>query len=134
MLQSNGHYELFNRNVRVTQTRGTAENAELPRAAVADRVSADLREIDLANEPIEVKNVPVPHLSTSHRKALGDHSLAWTSWWSEQLGYRYRTTQSSPKPLVTQEIATPYVPPPPKVVVTQTPLQCIVASPREPPS
>jgi hypothetical protein len=121
MLQSNGHYALFDRQVRVTPTRGTSEEADAARTAVADRVRADLREIDLANEPIEEKNVRVLHtLYQVTGKSFGADQQAWTSWWNEQLGYRYGQSQSTSKLLVTQEVATPYVPPPPKVIVTQT--------------
>ena len=121
ILQSNGHYELFDRQVRVTPTRGTADQTDRAKAAVDERVSSDIREIDQANEPIEERNVRVLHtLYQVTGKSLGDDRQAWTSWWSEQLGYRYGTTPSTTKPLITQEIATPYVPPPPKVIVTQS--------------
>jgi hypothetical protein len=120
-LQSNGHYALFDRQVRVTPTRGTADEAEVARNAVAERVRADLREIDQANEPIEERDVRVLHtLYQVTGKTFGADQQAWTTWWNDQLGYRYGTAPSSSKPLVTQEIATPYVPPPPRIIVTQT--------------
>jgi hypothetical protein len=120
-LQSNGHYALFDRQVRVIPTRGTAEEADAARAAVAQRIQADLQEIDRANEPIEERNVRVLHaLYQVTGKSFRADQQAWTSWWNEQLGYSYGPSQSTTKPLVTQEVATPYVPPPPRIIVTQT--------------
>ncbi|HMF38784.1 MAG TPA: polymorphic toxin-type HINT domain-containing protein [Isosphaeraceae bacterium] len=120
-LLSNGHYGLFNEEVRIASTTGTAQGADRARAAVRQRLAADLKEIDQANIPIQETNIRVLHaLYQLTGKALGTDQSAWTSWWTDQLGYHYSSTQASSKPLVIQEVSTPYVSPPPVIVVTQT--------------
>lgn len=123
-LLSNGHYGLFNEETRITTSTtgtGTAEEADRARAAVSRRIAADLKEIDQANDPIQETNIRVLHaLYELTGKALGTDQPAWTSWWTDQLGYHYTPTQASSKPLVIQEVSTPYVAPPPVIVVTQT--------------
>jgi len=124
-LLSNGHYGLFNEETRMTTSTtgtGNVEEAARAKAAVNRRIAADLKEIDLANNPIEETNVRVLHaLFELTGKALGTDQSAWTSWWTDQLGYHYTPTQATSKPVVTQEVSTPYVaPPPPVIVVTQT--------------
>ncbi len=128
-LLSNGHYGLFNEETRVTTSttgtgtgRGVAEEADRAKAAVNRRIAADLQEIDQANYPIEETNSRILHaLIQLTGKALGTDQSAWTSWWTDQLGYHYTPTQATAKPVVTQEVSTPYVsPPPPVIVVTQT--------------
>ena len=124
-LLSNGHYGVFNEETRITTSStmatGTAGADDEARAAVNKRIAADLQEIDQANIPIEETNVRVLHaLSQLTGKTLGTDQSAWTGWWTEQLGYHYTPTQAISKPLVVQEVSTPYVPPPPVIVVTQT--------------
>ena len=77
---------------------GTAEEADEARAAVSRRIAADLQEIDQANIPIEETNRRVLHaLNQLTGKTLGTDQSAWTSWWTEQLGYHYTPTQATHK-------------------------------------
>ncbi len=123
-LLSNGHYGLFNEETRITTTSSqtsSADSADQAREALNRRISADLKAIDEANGPIEETNSRVLHaLRQLTGKSLGSDQSAWTNWWTEQLGYHYTPTQATSKPRVTQEVSTPYVSPPPVVVVTRT--------------
>ena len=130
-LQSNGHYGVFNKEVRVASAVSKddgLEEAERARAALGQRIASDLQEIDRANAPINQTNLRVLHaLYQLTGKAFGADQSAWTSWWTNQLGYHYSSPAEDSKPLVVQEVATPYVsPPPPVVLVTQT--SVVVAS------
>lgn len=92
-------------------------DVERGRAALKERVEADLREIDRANVPIERTNQRVLHaLHQLTGKTLGPDQLVWTSWWTDQLGYHSSIPEHVSKPLVVQEVATPYVSPPPVIV------------------
>ena len=121
-LLSNGRYGTFNQEVRVaTAAPSQAEEAERARNAVDQRIAADLKKIDQDNQPIQQTNDRVLHaLHELTGKDLGPDQQAWTSWWTNELGYHYSTTQATSKPVVVQEIATPYVSPPPVIIVTQT--------------
>jgi hypothetical protein len=126
-LLSDGHYGLFNQEVRVASFGGGGngqEEAERAQAALSQRIAADLQEIDQANMPIQETNLRVLHaLHELTGKTLGADQSAWTSWWTDELGYHYSSPPASSKPLVIQEVSTPYVSPPPPVVVTQTPVR-----------
>jgi Pretoxin HINT domain len=123
-LMSNGHYGLFNQEVRVASVgsaRNGREEAERAQAALGQRISADLQQIDQANAPIKESNLRVLHaLYQVTGKAFGTDRAAWTSWWTDQLGYHYSVPAHVSKPLVIQEVSTPYVSPPPPVIVSQT--------------
>ncbi len=119
-LLSNGRYALFNQEVRVTSNPSRAEEAERAQAAVNRRIAADLKQIDQANLPIQETNSRVLHaLSSLTGKSFGADQAAWTSWWTNELGYHYTPTQATSKPVVVQDVSTPYAPPPPVIVVTQ---------------
>ncbi|MGC8644195.1 MAG: polymorphic toxin-type HINT domain-containing protein, partial [Isosphaeraceae bacterium] len=123
-LLSNGHYGLFNQEVRIASAgvaRNGREDAERARAALGQRIAADLQQIDQANMPINANNLRVLHaLYQVTGKAFGTDQAAWTSWWTDQLGYHYSSPPHVSKPLVIQEVATPYVAPPPPVFVSTT--------------
>ena len=129
-LLSNGHFGFFNQQVRVSSAP-PAEEAERARNAVGQRITEDLQAIDQANLPIQETNLRILHaLFQLTGKALGANPAAWTTWWNEELGYRYGSTRSSAKPVIVQEIATTYTPPPPVVTVTQNqvrPHSCFAA-------
>ena len=63
-LQSNGHYGVFNKEVRVASAvrkDDGLEEAERARAALGQRIASDLQEIDRANAPINQTNLRVLH-------------------------------------------------------------------------
>ena len=123
-LMPNGHYGLFNQEVRIASTAGARngrEDAERAQAALGQRLAADLQEIDQANAPIKASNLRVLHvLYQVTGKAFGADPAAWTSWWTDQLGYHYSSPPHISKPLVIEEVSTPYVSPPPPVVMSRT--------------
>lgn len=122
-LLSNGHYGLFNQEVRVASNgdaRNGREVAGRAQAAIGQRLAADLQEIDRANVPINESNLRVLHaLYQVTGKAFGTDRSAWANWWTDQLGYHYSSPPHVSKPVVIQEVSTPYVSPPP-VVVSQS--------------
>jgi hypothetical protein len=111
------------RNVRSAAFGRTGQvDAERALAAIDRRIATDLREIDQANLPIQETNLRVLHaLYQLTGKALGADQAAWTSWWTDQLGYHYSAPKHVSKPLVIEEVSTPYVSPPPVMVTPNQP-------------
>jgi hypothetical protein len=117
-LLSNGHYGSFREETRIPVGE-MAEEAVRATKAVVEQMKDDLRAIDQANLKIAETNERVLHtlyLVTESR--IGADQKTWTSWWSEELGYRYDLPKSGPKQFVVQEVAAPYVPPPAASFVT----------------
>ncbi len=133
-LQSNGHYALFNEEVRaVAQPSSGSEDSQSAGAALSQRVAADLRQIEESNLPIKVTNSRVLYaLKELTGKAFGPDQQVWTRWWTQELGYHVSSSQPVPKPVVLEEVSAPYAsPPPPVMYVSQTqqvgPHSCFVA-------
>jgi len=123
-LLPNGHYGFFNQQVRVSSAP-PAREAERAIAAVNERVTGDLQAIDMANLPIKENNLRILHaLYQLTGKAFGENQDAWTTWWNDQLGYRYGSTRTMSKPVIVQEVSATYTPPPPTVTVTQSQVTC----------
>ena len=112
-LLPSGHYGLFNQEVRVSaRTAGRGGRACRDRRQPAGHRGP--AGIDLANLPIKETNLRILHvLYQLTGKAFGADQAAWTRWWNEQLGYRYGSTRTSSKPVIVQEVAATYTPPPP---------------------
>lgn len=67
------------------------------------RLAADVAEIERVNSGIrDVNDRVLPVVRTATGRDFGEDGHAWKGWWSDQLGYAYRSPQPDEKPTYTQ--------------------------------
>ncbi len=80
-------------------------------AGLQRRLMADVQFIKSANDGINRLNSRTrPVLNAITGRDLGDDPENWKSWWSDQLGYVYQSTQSESKPTYTAFVTEPMPP------------------------
>jgi hypothetical protein len=76
--------------------------------ALKQRLATDIQSVEATNAQIRVLNdraLPVLRATTS--LDLGAEPEKWKSWWSDQLGYAYQSSQQDSKPTFTDMVVMP---------------------------
>jgi tetratricopeptide (TPR) repeat protein len=85
-------------------------------AGLERRLQADVRFIETANAGINALNGRTRVvLNAVTGRDLGDDPENWKTWWTDQLGYVYQSSQSQSKPTYTALVTQPLPPPPPAI-------------------
>ncbi len=110
-LDSSGTTRRLNREV-LPDLAGTLREERAAYSRAEARLEGDARRLEIDNFAISRGNERLLHILrrlTGHD--LGEDREAWASWWTDQLGYSYRSPQRETplKPVVVEHVAAPVV-------------------------
>jgi hypothetical protein len=117
-LDSAGTVRRFNREVQ-PDPAGTSLEVRASYGRAEARLESDARRLEIDNLATSRGNERLLHiLRRLTGRDLGESREAWTSWWTDQLGYSYRSPQRETplKPVVVEHVAAPVVVAPPQII------------------
>ncbi|AGA27675.1 polymorphic toxin-type HINT domain-containing protein [Singulisphaera acidiphila] len=97
---------------RDTQIANALNVVQQIAAFAQGRLASDVNEIEAVNATVQARNrLTLPVLAAVTGQELGEKQDSWKTWWSDQQGYRYESTEPESKPTFTQVVPMPSIRP-----------------------
>jgi len=88
------------------------ENIRQRSQALQERLAMDIQAVEATNAQIrQLNDRALPVLKATTSLDLGAEPEKWKSWWTDQLGYAYQSSQPDTKPTFTDMVVMPSTPP-----------------------